>query len=127
VDAVNGACLLLKRELLDQVDGFDEAYFMYGEEADLAWRARRNGWTAIFVPVPGVVHHHALGEQRGEGAVLSRQNFVRFCFLHRGRASGAATALFFLTGAAGRDVRRRQRRELPALWGALRAVWSGPR
>jgi len=127
VDAVNGACLLLKRELLDQVDGFDEGYFMYGEEADLAWRARRKGWTSIFVPVPGVVHHHTLGEQRGEGAVLSRRNFVRFCFLHRGRASGAATALFFLTGAAGRDLRHGQRQELPALWDALRAVRGEPR
>ncbi len=127
VDAVNGACLLLKRELLDDVGGFDEGYFMYGEEADLAWRARRKGWTSIFVPVPGVVHHHARGEQRGEGAVLSRRNFVRFCLLHRGRASAGATALLFLAGAAGRDLRRRQRRELPALWRALRAVWGEPR
>src|SRR5262249_30569432 len=123
----NGACLLVKRELLDRVDGFDEGYFMYGEEADLAWRARREGWTSIFVPVPGVVHHHALGEQRGEGAVLSRRNFVRFCLLHRGRAWGAATALFSLAGAAGRDLRRRRRRELPALWDALRAVWGESR
>jgi N-acetylglucosaminyl-diphospho-decaprenol L-rhamnosyltransferase len=124
VNAVNGACLLVKREVLDDVDGFDEGYFMYGEEADLAWRARRKGWRSLFVPVPAVVHHHAPDESRGRGALLPKRNFVRFCLLHRGRASAGATALLFLAGAAGRDLRRRHRRELPALREELRAVWE---
>lgn len=123
VDAVNGVCLVLKRELVEDVGGFDEAFFMYGEEADLAWRARQRGWTALFVPVPSVVHHHAHGEERGQAALHTRANFVRFCLLHRGRLSAAATSLLFVAAAAGRDLKGRRREELPALARRLRQAW----
>ena len=124
VDAINGVCLLLKRELIEDLGGFDEAFFMYGEEADLAWRARERGWKALYVPVPSVVHHHRFGEQRGEAAFRSRANFVRFCLLHRGRVSGAGASLLFLIAAAGRDLRARRADELPKLASRLRGVWS---
>ena len=124
VDAINGVCLLLRRELIEDVGGFDEAFFMYGDEADLAWRARERGWKALYVPVASVVHHHPYGEQRGEAGLRSRANFVRFCLLHRGRVSAAATSALFLAAAAGRDLRRRRREELPKLASRLRGVWA---
>jgi GT2 family glycosyltransferase len=51
-----GASLLLRRELLDDVGGFDPALFMYYEDLDLAWRSRLRGWRFVYAP-ESVVHH----------------------------------------------------------------------
>jgi GT2 family glycosyltransferase len=50
---------LYRRQLLDEVHGFDEDYFMYLEDVDLAWRARWLGWQAAFVPGARVYHVHS--------------------------------------------------------------------
>lgn len=58
---VYGACAgaaLYRRAMLDQIGFFDDAYFGFYEDADLAWRARRAGWETIFVPDARVYHTH---------------------------------------------------------------------
>jgi len=54
VFGVSGAAAILRRELINDVaiDGevFDEDFFAYREDADLAWRARLLGWTSLYVP-----------------------------------------------------------------------------
>ena len=56
VDFVIGACLLLRREVYEQVGGFDERFFMYQEEADWQKRIHRAGWRVVFSPQAEVVH-----------------------------------------------------------------------
>ena len=56
VDWVSGACFLARRRALDELEGFDETYFMYAEDADLCWRARRAGWGVVYVPGAVVTH-----------------------------------------------------------------------
>jgi GT2 family glycosyltransferase len=56
VDALMGACLLLRREVLDQVGSLDEDYFIYSEEVDLCYRIQRAGWRLFWVPQAEVVH-----------------------------------------------------------------------
>ena len=51
-----GAVLAIRREAFNQVGGFDEAYFMYYEEADLCWRLGRAGWQTQFTPKVEAVH-----------------------------------------------------------------------
>jgi GT2 family glycosyltransferase len=51
-----GASLLLKRELIDDLGGFDPKLFMYYEDLDLCWRARLRGWRFVYAP-ESVVHH----------------------------------------------------------------------
>lgn len=53
---VSGACFLARRPAWDELAGFDEAYFMYAEDVDLCWRARRAGWRIGFEPAARVVH-----------------------------------------------------------------------
>ena len=58
---VYGACAgaaLYRRAMLDQVGFFDDAYFGFYEDADLAWRAHNAGWKTIFVPRARVYHVH---------------------------------------------------------------------
>lgn len=56
VDIVQGACLILRRETLDQVGLFDEDFYIYSEEVDLCQRIRQGGWKIYFVPQAQVVH-----------------------------------------------------------------------
>ena len=59
VEVIKGACLLLRREALDEVGLLDESYFMYTEEVDLCYRLHRTGWELWWVPQAEVVHYEA--------------------------------------------------------------------
>lgn len=59
VEVIKGACLLLRREALDQVGLLDEDYFMYTEEVDLCYRLAQAGWQLWWVPRAEVIHHQA--------------------------------------------------------------------
>jgi GT2 family glycosyltransferase len=59
VDEVSGACLMVRREVVEQVGGMDEHLFMYYEEVDWCYRIKRAGWKVAYVPRAEVVHHIA--------------------------------------------------------------------
>ena len=59
VFAFNGAGVLLRKTMLDEIGYFDENMFMYYEDTDLAIRARRRGWRVVFVPESTIRHHHS--------------------------------------------------------------------
>lgn len=64
-DWMLGAFLLLRREMLDELGGFDEGFRLYGEDIDLAYRAARAGWERWYVPDAKAVHvHQAVTDQR---------------------------------------------------------------
>jgi N-acetylglucosaminyl-diphospho-decaprenol L-rhamnosyltransferase len=56
-DWLVGAVLLLRREALQAVGGFDERFFMYSEEADLCRRIREAGWAVRHLPVMKILHY----------------------------------------------------------------------
>ncbi len=55
----SGAAALYRREMLDEIGLFDEDYFAYYEDVDLAWRAQRAGWTCQYAPDARVRHWHS--------------------------------------------------------------------
>ena len=59
-----GAFLLLRREMLAELGGFDEGYRLYGEDIDLCYRAARAGWERWYVPQAVVTHVHAAETDR---------------------------------------------------------------
>jgi GT2 family glycosyltransferase len=73
-----GAALYL-RAMLNDVGGFDESFFAYLEDADLAWRARMRGWRCVFAPGAVVRHHHStsLGHRSPDKYFLVGRNRVR--------------------------------------------------
>ena len=56
VDAVNGACMLIRRSALDRVGLFDEGFWMYMEDLDLCYRLRQAGWLTWYEPSATVIH-----------------------------------------------------------------------
>lgn len=56
VEAISGACMLVKREALDSVGGWDEGYFLHCEDLDLCMRFRHEGWKVCFVPQAKIFH-----------------------------------------------------------------------
>jgi N-acetylglucosaminyl-diphospho-decaprenol L-rhamnosyltransferase len=56
VDWVSGAAVWLRRSALDQVDGWDDDYFMYVEDVDLCWRLGNAGWRVAYEPGGAVTH-----------------------------------------------------------------------
>jgi N-acetylglucosaminyl-diphospho-decaprenol L-rhamnosyltransferase len=57
-DWMLGACLLLRRSMLDELGGFDEGFPMYGEDIELQYRARRAGWERWYVPDAVATHDY---------------------------------------------------------------------
>ena len=64
VDWVSGACFLARRSALEEVEGFDERYFMYLEDTDLCWRVSRAGYRVLYVPAATVSHLRGLSTAR---------------------------------------------------------------
>ncbi|MGI9658533.1 MAG: glycosyltransferase [Gaiellaceae bacterium] len=73
-DWLIGAFLLLRREMIDELDGFDAGYRLYGEDIDLCYRAMRAGWERWLVPSAVVTHRHA--------AVTDRRFFTQRTLWH---------------------------------------------
>ena len=73
-DWLLGAFLFLRREMLEELGGFDEGYRLYGEEIDLAYRARHAGWERWYVPQAVAIHHHQ--------AVTDKRFFTRRTLWH---------------------------------------------
>jgi N-acetylglucosaminyl-diphospho-decaprenol L-rhamnosyltransferase len=61
---VSGSCFLARRSALEELGGFDEAYFMYAEDMDLCWRAHHGGWGVGFAGAAEVTHVQGVSTAR---------------------------------------------------------------
>jgi GT2 family glycosyltransferase len=64
VDAVVGACMLLRTSILREVGLLDETYFMYGEDLDWAYRIKAYGWRVMYYPGVTVYHYKRAASSR---------------------------------------------------------------
>ncbi len=74
VDSAIGACMMIRKSALDNVAFFDERYFFFFEETDLAYAMRRAGWRVY--QVPDALIYHLQGQSIGRNA-RSRIEFYR--------------------------------------------------
>lgn len=84
IEAFTGGAVLLRSSFLEQTHGFDESYFLYYEDLDLARRGAALGWRYRCVPA-SVVHHRvsASTAQIGQNArYYQERNRLRFAFRH---------------------------------------------
>jgi GT2 family glycosyltransferase len=66
---VKGAALAIRLSAFREVDGFDETFFMYGEETDLAYRLAAAGWETHFTPAASVVHREGASTPAGRAMI----------------------------------------------------------
>ncbi len=76
VEAISGACMLVRRAAMDDVGLRDEGYFLHCEDLDFSMTMRRKGWKILFVPDARIVHDKG-------GCSRSRPIFVEW-HKHRG-------------------------------------------
>jgi GT2 family glycosyltransferase len=82
VDAVSGAFLMIRRQVVEQIGLLDERFFMYGEELDWCLRAKRAGWAVMYNPDAQIVHYK--GESTKYNSRKAAVEFYRAMYLfHR--------------------------------------------
>jgi N-acetylglucosaminyl-diphospho-decaprenol L-rhamnosyltransferase len=68
VDWVSGACLLIRRDVFEEIGGFDERYFMFAEDMALCWQVRERGYTVA--GVQDATHIEGLSRQRASRVMI---------------------------------------------------------
>ncbi len=124
VDWVTGAAIMVPREVIQDVGGLDEGYFMYSEELDWCRRIKEAGWQIVYEPAAQVVHY--VGQSSDQAVTARHINFqqakLRYFRKYHGRTTAAALRQFLLLsyasqiavegakGAVGhkRDLRRQR-------------------
>jgi GT2 family glycosyltransferase len=102
VEALSGACILVKRNVFDHVGGFTERYFMYGEDLDLCFRIKKEGYRNIYASDTSIVHYGG-GSTSGQNGisfnVLMRQSVYQFLRFNRGRLSALCYRIAMATSS----------------------------
>jgi hypothetical protein len=87
VEAVLGACLCVRREVLEDVGPMPEEYFFFLEETDWCLRIRRAGWKVVHLPDARIVHLHGATTKKripAETRIEYHRSLYRFFQTHRG-------------------------------------------
>jgi GT2 family glycosyltransferase/nucleoside-diphosphate-sugar epimerase len=84
VEAISGACMLLRRTALENAGAMDEGFFLHCEDLDLCVRFRNRGWVVLFDPLSRVVHSKGVCSRRRPLAVEWHKHcgMVRFYRKH---------------------------------------------
>jgi len=82
---VSGACMLARRDLLEQIGGFDDGFFLYCEDMDLCTRLRAAGWRARYEPAAIVRHQEGRSAERTSLFKVLAQSRSRYASKHMGR------------------------------------------
>jgi hypothetical protein len=100
VDFVIGACLLLRAEALGEAGGFDETFWLYGEETDLQRRMYDRGWSVVFADQAEVTH---VGGASPMDSSIRLRHFhaaqMNFLFRHRGLGAVIAARAALAAGS----------------------------
>ena len=78
VDAITGAFFLTRNSVLDEVGGFDETFFMYGEDLDLAYRIKQKGFKVLYYPEYTVLHLKSVSGIKGKDPEVRKKTRKHF-------------------------------------------------
>lgn len=105
---LSGAALLVKREVINTVGGFDESFHMYGEDNEWSLRVVRGGWLMLFEPSAIVTHHSGKSSANRwnnlEKLEREYEGFFRLQRLHLSRRLAGANLLTGYTLSLARQA-----------------------
>ena len=89
IDCLSGACIMARKHIIDGLNGFDEAFFMYAEDVDLCYRIRSEGWKIHYLAEERIFHHEGASSKkranRHFSAIMQRASNYYFLTKHFGR------------------------------------------
>jgi len=85
VSAVSGAAFVIRKELFEELGGFDPLMFMYMEDTDLSARARQVGYTCVYTPDSIIYHDYALRFGPNKTYYQERNRYIMMLKLWRWR------------------------------------------
>jgi N-acetylglucosaminyl-diphospho-decaprenol L-rhamnosyltransferase len=130
VDWVTGACLLVRRDVVEEIGGLDEDYFMYSEELDWCRRIKAAGWQIVYLPMAQVIHY--VGKSSEQAVTARHINFqrakLRYFYKYHGPVTAWLLRLFVLWNyswqllvEAFKGIVGHKR---PLRWQRVRAYWQ---
>lgn len=99
VEFLVGAVLLVRREVVEEIGGFDTSFFMFNEEVDFCYRVREAGWRVVFYPDAQFVHLGGASARRDWPRMYREQlrSHLRYLAKHHGyRQAEAARRLLLV-------------------------------
>jgi N-acetylglucosaminyl-diphospho-decaprenol L-rhamnosyltransferase len=82
VEWLSGACLLVRRDALEKIGGWDEGFFLYGEDVDLCLRLRTAGYRVLYEPLASTMHVGGASAPRARLLPLLARGRIRFVKKH---------------------------------------------
>jgi GT2 family glycosyltransferase len=64
VDGISGSCMLIRRQVIEQIGYLDERFFAYQEDADYCFQAKKSGWKVVYLPTAKIIHFGGQGGSR---------------------------------------------------------------
>jgi GT2 family glycosyltransferase len=107
VEALSGACIMIRRSLFDQVGQFSEEYFMYAEDMDLCYKIKQAGYANYYVPQATVFHFGGGSTHQRPSdfsVVMMRASIWRFLRKTRGELYGSGYRCSMLLSASTRII-----------------------
>jgi len=88
VEVISGACMLVRRDVFEQVGLFTEDYFMYSEDLDLCYKTMRAGYKNYYLSAATVIHHGGKSSNPYFATQMKWNSIPHFCAKHRGKLYG---------------------------------------
>jgi hypothetical protein len=95
---VSGACLLVRRVVLERVNGWDDGFFLYSEDIDLCRRTWDAGWSVLYEPAATAVHVGGESAPRGSLLPILAASRIRYAKKHERPLVAAADRIAIAVG-----------------------------
>jgi GT2 family glycosyltransferase len=79
-DFVSGCCMLIPKEIVSQIGGFNQSYFLYLEDVELCLRAKQHGFSSYLIPSSKIFHKGSQSASEFTKILYSWRNSIKLTF-----------------------------------------------